>query len=129
MNQNHERGAAAVELALILPIILTLLFGIIEFGRAYNASIIVTHAAREAVRKVALGATDLEAKNAGEQAGNSLPGGVSVAVIAAIDSCPANVPDQNAKTTVTYPFIFDIPFVPGLKLRTISKTATMLCGG
>ncbi len=129
MNQKHERGAAAVELALILPIILTLLFGIIEFGRAYNASIIVTHAAREAVRKVALGASDVDAEDAGKQAGFSLPGGVSVSAIAPSDSCPANLLDQKAKTTVTYGFTFDIPFVPGLKLVTISKTATMLCGG
>ena len=129
MTQKHERGAAAVELAIILPILLTLLFGIIEFGRAYNASIVVTHSAREAVRKVALGATDAQAITAGQLAGNSLPGGVSVASISAADSCPANVLDQKAKTTVTYPFTFEIPFVPSLTLVTISKTATMLCGG
>jgi TadE-like protein len=129
MTHKEERGAAAVELALILPVILMLLFGIIQFGRAYNASIVVTHAAREAVRKVALGASDAEAKTAGEQAGLSLPGGVLVASIPPGDSCPANLLDQKAKTTVTYPFTFDIPFVPGLRLVTISKTATMLCGG
>lgn len=128
MIHNEERGAAAVELAIILPILLTLLFGIVEFGRAYNASIVVTHAAREAVRRVALGATDLEAKDAGEKAGISLPGGVSVSSIPPGDSCPANVLDQKAKTTVNYPFNFDIPFFPVLPL-TISKTATMLCGG
>ncbi len=128
MIHKSERGSAAVELAIILPILLTLLFGIVEFGRAYNASIVVTHAAREAVRKVALGATDLEAKDAGEKAGSSLPGGVSVSSIPPGDSCPANVLDQKAKTTVNYPFSFDIPFFPVLPL-TISKTATMLCGG
>ncbi len=129
MTHKQEKGAAAVELALVMPIILTLLFGIIEFGRAYNASIVVTHSAREAVRKVALGATDEQARIAGELAGSSLPGGVSVVAIAGADSCPANLLDQKAKTTVTYPFTFEIPFVPSLTLVTISKTATMLCGG
>jgi hypothetical protein len=99
MTHKEERGATAVELALILPVILMLLFGIIEFGRAYNASIVVTHAAREAVRKVALGASDAEAKTAGEQAGLSLPGGVSVSSIPPGDSCPANLLDKKAKTS------------------------------
>ena len=123
MIYKEERGAAAVELAIILPILLTLLFGIIEFGRAYNASIVVTHAAREAVRKVALGATNPQAITAGQLAGNSLLGGVSVTIT---HSCPA---DLVAKAKVTHKFTFEIPGVPKLKLVEISKTATMLCGG
>ncbi len=37
--QNHERGAAAVEFAILLPLLLMLVLGTIEFGRAYNAQI------------------------------------------------------------------------------------------
>lgn len=50
-----EEGAAAVEMALVLPLLLLLLFGIIDFGRALNAQITVTEAAREGARAAALG--------------------------------------------------------------------------
>ncbi|GMA28822.1 TadE/TadG family type IV pilus assembly protein [Arenivirga flava] len=49
-----EEGAAAVEFALVVPLLLTLLFGIIEFGAAYNAQILVTNAAREAARELSV---------------------------------------------------------------------------
>jgi Flp pilus assembly protein TadG len=48
-------GAAAVEFALVLPIILLLLFGIIEFGRAWNVRQTLTDAAREGARLAAVG--------------------------------------------------------------------------
>jgi len=45
-----DRGAAAVEFALVLPMLLLLVFGIIDFGRLLNAQIKVTEAAREGAR-------------------------------------------------------------------------------
>lgn len=49
-----DDGAAAVEFALILPFLLLLVFGLVDFGRAYNAKVTLTHAAREGVRVWAL---------------------------------------------------------------------------
>ena len=45
-----ERGAAAVEFALIATILFILLFGIIEFGRVYSKYTVLTGAAREGAR-------------------------------------------------------------------------------
>ncbi len=45
-----DRGAAAVELALILPVLLLLIGGIVDFGRAFFAQIIITNAASEGAR-------------------------------------------------------------------------------
>jgi len=53
-----QRGQAIVEFAFVLPILLTLLFGIIEFGRIFSAGLIVTHSAREGARAGAVGAVD-----------------------------------------------------------------------
>jgi hypothetical protein len=38
MATRGERGAVAVEFAIILPVLLLILLGIMEFGRAYNAA-------------------------------------------------------------------------------------------
>jgi Flp pilus assembly pilin Flp len=45
-----ERGAAMVEFALVLPLLAILLFGMIDFGRAFNYWIDQTHLANEAAR-------------------------------------------------------------------------------
>jgi hypothetical protein len=61
-----EGGAAAVEMALVMPLLLLLVFGIIEFGFIFNRYITLTHAAREGVRQLALG-TDSGAAVAGAE--------------------------------------------------------------
>lgn len=45
-----EAGSTIVEMALILPLFLLLVFGIFEFGRAWLIINTMNHAAREAVR-------------------------------------------------------------------------------
>lgn len=50
----NEKGASAVEFALILPILIMLVFGIFQFGIAYNNYITITHAAREGARLAAV---------------------------------------------------------------------------
>jgi Flp pilus assembly protein TadG len=45
-----RRGQALVEFALILPILMILLMGIIEFGRAWNVKQVLTDASREGAR-------------------------------------------------------------------------------
>ncbi|MDW7673926.1 MAG: TadE/TadG family type IV pilus assembly protein [Bacillota bacterium] len=58
--RKKEGGQALAELALILPILLMILFGIIEFGRVFNAYLAVNHASREGARLGIVGATDIE---------------------------------------------------------------------
>jgi hypothetical protein len=50
-----EDGAAAVEFALLLPLLVLLLFGFIQFGLAFNTRIQATNAAREAARQAVVG--------------------------------------------------------------------------
>ena len=49
-----ESGQAIVELALVLPILLLLVVGIIEFARAWNVHEALTDATREATTILAL---------------------------------------------------------------------------
>lgn len=48
--RSHERGAVAVEFALVLPILVGLLLGTITAGLAYSQSIGLTNAVREGSR-------------------------------------------------------------------------------
>lgn len=52
---NNRRGQALVEFALLLPFIMLVLIGIVEFGRAWNAKQMVTDAAREGARWAVVG--------------------------------------------------------------------------
>lgn len=46
----NDKGQSLAELALALPILMAIVIGIFEFGRAWNVRQTVTHAAREAAR-------------------------------------------------------------------------------
>ena len=61
-SRRDDRGAAMVEFAIVLPVLLLILMGIIEFGRAYNAQVSIQAAAREGARELALrhGSTEVE---------------------------------------------------------------------
>jgi len=50
-----ERGQAAVELALVLPLLVVLLLVIVQVGLVIRDEVLVIHAARSAAREAALG--------------------------------------------------------------------------
>ncbi len=56
-NRTCKRGAAIVEMAVVTPLLLTLLFGVIEFGNSFMFRQILTNAAREGARTSAIQAT------------------------------------------------------------------------
>jgi Flp pilus assembly protein TadG len=55
-----QKGQALVETALVMPIIILLLMGIIDFGLMFNNYLMVSNVSREAARSAAIGATDVE---------------------------------------------------------------------
>lgn|SRR4051794_12795312 len=50
-----RRGAALVEFAIVVPLLLLLILGIMEFGVTMHDYIMVVHGAREGARKAAIG--------------------------------------------------------------------------
>ncbi|MGH9196713.1 MAG: TadE family protein [Acidimicrobiia bacterium] len=99
-------GAAAVEMAIVLPLLFLLVFGIIEFGFIFNRWTTVTHAAREGVRQLSLGRTFADAELAAEAAAPDLAGAVD---------CTASEPlsgEMEMRCDTTYDlalFIYDGP--------------------
>jgi Flp pilus assembly protein TadG len=70
--RGRERGAAAVEFALVLPILVAILLGIVDFGLQINSQAIIANAAREGARTASLGGTEAEAVNAAKNASSSV---------------------------------------------------------
>ena len=60
-NIKGKKGQALVEMALILPILLLLVFGMIDFGRILQTNLAATEASREIARVAALLGTDATA--------------------------------------------------------------------
>ncbi|WP_270181368.1 TadE family protein [Alkalihalobacillus sp. CinArs1] len=53
-----EKGQSMVEFALVLPVLIVLLFGIVDFGRIFHAYLTIDHASREAARSASVGEDD-----------------------------------------------------------------------
>lgn len=118
----NEKGAAAVEFALLLPVLVMIVFGIFEFGIAYNNYIALTHAARESVRLAAVGKDSTYIEEHVTQMSPS----VSIESIA-ID--PLNPSDRVVGEPVTVIVTgdvlhIDIPFVLSKTIQ-LSSTAEM----
>ena len=63
--RHRQRGAALIETAIVLPVLLTLVFGIVGVGRIVQARIGVSGVAREAARAAALADTASQASSQG----------------------------------------------------------------
>jgi Flp pilus assembly protein TadG len=99
----RDRGAAAVEFALVLPLLLLLVFAIIDFGRALSAQITLTQAAREGARLTALGQPNVVSRTQAAAVGLS-------PVDVTVTSCPAGAgPSANGVVVASYSFSFVTP--------------------
>jgi Flp pilus assembly protein TadG len=133
-----ERGAVLVEFALVLPLLLILVFGMLEFGKAFNYWIDTTHLANEAARWAVVNnnpgagtlqeyiksqANTIELRDGGTA---SIPSGDEAEVCISFPSGTDNVGDPvHVTVTATYHWI---PFVGdriGSANVTITGSATM----
>ena len=109
-----KRGVQLVEFAVLLPILLLLVFGIIDFGRGFFSWVIITNGAREGARAAAVGKLEDVVV---DKVSNSVSGLYVTSV--ATGTCPGtqgalcitgdNVggfPDEPVTVTVTYNFRF-----------------------
>ena len=134
-----DRGAAAVELALVLPVVLLLIFGVIDFGRLFNAQATLNGGVREGARVEALGTGDAvcaTAIAAGFPAAGSpcRPDPKKLAVVASACTSPA-AGDSYAVVSATEPFHFEtglsaiLGFIGGGSLAdsVLTASATFRC--
>jgi Flp pilus assembly protein TadG len=119
--RNSDAGAAAVELAIVLPLLLLLVMGIIYFGLAYNAKIELSGAVREGARKLALGKTVTEAQDAVEEAAPGLDG----ITFSVTTPCAGGLVGE-ATVTAVYALDYSIPFFNDGTF-TVTSTGVMKC--
>lgn len=109
-----ERGIAAAELAILLPVLLLILFGTIEFGMIMYGREVVTNATREGARLgIVAQAPPVTAAQMITQATNYLTGtGVSTASVTFTvpACCGATGTAVTMAATYNYPWL--IPYIP-----------------
>lgn len=124
-----ERGAAMVEFAILLPLLLLVIAGIVDLGRAFFTEVALTNAAREGARAAAISTATPADVQVRAQA--SAPG-LTVTTAATLCSGAggdATVTASNAFTWVALGPVFNLfPGSPALP-PTLSSTAVMRCGG
>jgi hypothetical protein len=108
----HEGGVAAVEFAILLPVLVLLLFGFIQFGIAFNSKIQATNGAREGARLAVVGIDDWgDVSGSGKtfwQVVQERAGGP-------ISNCDLQLPTVIGDTVTVafdYPIDLAIPFLP-----------------
>jgi Flp pilus assembly protein TadG len=117
-----QRGASAVEFALIAPVLFMLVFGIIGFGLAFMQLQTIRGAVREGARISAVGATVAQVQQKVQDASTGLVPAGQVAVT----SCPGR--DTTADTTAAFDtgqmnggegIVVTIPLLPDIHLTPV----------
>ncbi|GAA4872273.1 TadE/TadG family type IV pilus assembly protein [Serinicoccus chungangensis] len=121
MKAQRERGAAAVEFALVALMLITLVFGAAEFGRLWFLQSTLAAAARDGAREMAVKNDQGDAQAAAQQV---FPG-AAVAVTPATGACDSG---GQARVVATY----DADWMTGLfgsGTITLTGEGVMRCGG
>jgi Flp pilus assembly protein TadG len=139
-NDRRDRGSVAVEFALLLPVLLLLVFGIIDFGRAINDQITLTQAAREGVRLASLGYSPAAVNTRTESAAAPTLTLTSANITVTPATSPACAPgagngvDAVVKLTYTFTFITPVGAFAAMfgtasfgSTLSLSATGTMPC--
>lgn len=126
LRRGNDRGAAAVEFALISVPLLYLLYGAVSFGFLLNAQETATQLAREGARAAAIcgTASGCDTTAAGRVAA-AKPNGFTI-VSTSITTCSSGASDATAIVT-THPPLNFIPFLTSS--TEVKGKATTPCGG
>jgi Flp pilus assembly protein TadG len=126
---SRDEGVAAVEFALILPVLALLLFGILEFGRVWSQYQVYQGAAREGARCAAVQATefsDCEIQPAIAQAAApydpaNQPADVKIGGANRPDGCTDDDQGMDVQVSWVQPLNVNIPFWSDVTLTPTIK--------
>lgn len=124
---SQDRGSVAVEFALLLPILLLIVFGIVDFGRALNAQITLTQAAREGARIDALNEPSLVSRTQAAAPGLT---NVNVNVLYQCQAGDMQLGlDAKVQTTYSFSFVTPVGAIAGLFGKGFGSPITLSAEG
>jgi Flp pilus assembly protein TadG len=130
--RDGQEGASAVEFAVVLPILLLFVFGIIEFGLAFHRLQAFQAASREAGRLLSVGVTEdvAEARALAIVSGTVAEGDVTVDLIQTCDDVGADGV-RTVRVAVyladTGSYAIQLPFTPALAEPDFRTEALYRC--
>jgi Flp pilus assembly protein TadG len=99
---NRKRGQALVEFALVMPLVLLLVVGMLEFARAWNLHQVMTDAVREGARR---------------------------AVLADSPNCPGNSTAMDSVKAPMWRYLAQFGYDPSYATMTVTPAADFKCTG
>lgn len=126
--RREQRGAAAIELALVLPFLLVLVGGILQFSWYLYAMQSGTSAASDLVRRISVGDCQAPADQLAlvdDRLGPAHSGATALAITAPSGSLEAEDIGTTVEVTVTFETAdFHLPVISEFYDATISRTAS-----
>lgn len=120
-----QKGTAIVEFALILPLFLMLLFGLVDFGRLFHAYLTIDHAGREGARAASVQSEDGIVQSSIMNAVTGL--NTDNLTVQVSPEGEANRPSgSEVHVTLTYQVGFVTPFVSALADPIILSDTTVM---
>lgn len=124
--RRRDRGAAAVEFAIILPVLVALTLGILAFGYAFHVQTVLDNAARQGVRVAALTTGSTRIQAAQQAAIDSAAPTIALTrtqIVVTPATCSGGA---DARVTITVP---RLPLLGGIGTIGLTGTGTMRCQG
>jgi len=134
-----ERGVVAVEFALVIPLLLLLLLGVIDFGRAMYVKNSLAYAASQGARVAAIHSSSWSSVASGAAADLNIlklagATGSDTFTVTSTTACPADAAASSdtatVSVTVSVPFhwITPVGMLPAAgDINSLSATSTWLC--
>ena len=104
----NERGQTMVEFAMVLPILLVVVFSVIQFGILYNHYITLTDATRVGARKGAVSRTAPNPIALAVAATRAAAPGLKPAKLGVTATATAWAPGADITVEATYPYDIDV---------------------
>jgi Flp pilus assembly protein TadG len=121
-----RRGTALLEMAVVLPLLMLFLFGMMEYGMQFHVLNLMTAAARDAAREVAVrGGTAQQAQTAANAQLSSINAHFTVTVTQPDSSTATN---QDVTVHISVPrsdISLGLEFLPSSAGKTLNTSVTM----
>ncbi len=102
-----EKGQTLVEFVLVAPVLLLILFGIVQFGVAFKNSVVVTDAVRAGARKAAVSSTASNPTATTQQAVVAAAGDLDASKLQIVVTSTWRAGDS-VTVSASYPYQIDI---------------------